>query len=43
MLKVATLNKNEKEKDSNKKWKECSVSLNRFQSNDVSDLKIIVN
>ena len=41
MLKVPTLNKNKKEKDDTKKWKGFSVSLNRFQLDDVIDLKII--
>ena len=39
---VPTLNKNKKEKDSTKKRKGFSVSLNRFELGDVSDLKIIV-
>ena len=41
MFKVPTLNKNKKEKDINKNWKGLSVSLNRFELDDVSDLKII--
>ena len=41
MLKVPTLNKKKKEKDDTKKWKGFSVSLNRFQLDDVIDLKII--
>ena len=28
-------------KDNTKKWKGCSVFLNRFELDDVSDLKII--
>ena len=38
---VPTLNKSKKEKDNAKKWKEFSVSLNRFELDDISDLKII--
>ena len=41
MFKVPTLNKNKKEEDNTKKWKRLSVSLNRFELDDVSDLKII--
>ena len=41
MFKVPTLNKNKKEIDNAKKWKGFSVSLNRFELGDVSDLKII--
>ena len=41
MFKVPTLNKNKKEEDNTKKWKRFSVSLNRFELDDVSDLKII--
>ena len=41
MLKVLTLNKNKKEEDNTKKWKRFSVSLNRFEFDDVGDLKII--
>ena len=41
MFKVPILNKNKKEKDINKKWKGLSVSLNRFELDDASDLKII--
>ena len=41
MFKVPTLNKKKKEKDNTKKWKEFSVSLNRFELDNVSDLKII--
>ena len=41
-FKVPTLNKNKKEKDSTKKRKGFSVSLNRFELGDVIDLKIIV-
>ena len=43
MFIVPTLNKNKKEKDSTKKWKGFSVFLNRFELDDVSDLKIIDN
>ena len=35
MFKVPTLNKNKKEEDNNKKWKSFSVSLNRFELDDV--------
>ena len=38
MFKVPTLNKKKKEKDSPKKWKAFSVSLNRIELEDVSDL-----
>ena len=38
---VPTLNKSKKVKDNAKKWKEFSVSLNRFELDDISDLKII--
>ena len=41
MFKVPTLNKNKKEKDITKKWKGFSVSLNRFELEDFSDLMII--
>ena len=41
MFKVPTLNKNKNEEDKTKKWKRFSVSLNRFELDDVSDLKII--
>ena len=41
MLKVPTLNKDKKEEDSTKNWKRFSVSLNRFELGDVSDLTII--
>ena len=41
MLRVPTLNKKKKEKDDTKKWKGFSVSLNRFELDDVIDLKII--
>ena len=40
MFKVPTLNK-KKKKDKTKKWKGFSVSLNRFELDDVIDLKII--
>ena len=40
-FKVPTLNKYKKEKDNTKKWNGFSVSLNRFEMDDVSDLKII--
>ena len=39
MFKVPTLNKYKKEKDNTKKWR-FSMSLNRFEMDDVSDLKI---
>ena len=42
MFKVPTLSKNKKEKGNTKKWKGFSVSLNRFELDHVSDLKIIV-
>ena len=41
MFKVSTLNKNNKEENNTKKWKRFSVSLNRFELDDVSDLRII--
>ena len=41
MFKVPTLNKNKKEEDNTKKWERFSVSLNRFEVEDVSDLMII--
>ena len=41
MFKAPTLNKKKKEKDNTKKWKGFSVSLNRFELDDVSDMKII--
>ena len=41
MLKVPTLNKNKKEEHNTKKWKRFSVSLKRFEFDDVGDLKII--
>ena len=42
MFKVPTLNKQKKEeKDNTKKWKRFSVSLNRFELDDVNDLEII--
>ena len=41
MFKVPTLNKNKKEEDNTKKWKRFSVSLSRFELDDVSDLTII--
>ena len=41
MLKVPTLNKDKKEEDNTKNWKRFSVSLNRFELGDVSDLTII--
>ena len=37
MFKVPTLNKKKKGKDNIKKWKGFSVSLNRFELDDVSD------
>ena len=40
MFKVPTMNKKKKEKDNTKNWKGFSVSLNRFELDDVSDLKI---
>ena len=40
MFKVPTLNKNKKEEDNTKKWKRFFVSLNKFELDDVSDLKI---
>ena len=42
MFTVPTLNKKKKEKNSTKKWKGFSMSLNRFELDDVIDLKIIV-
>ena len=41
MFQVPTLKKNKKEEDNTKKWKRFSVSLNRFELDDVSDLRII--
>ena len=41
MFKVAALNKKKKEKYNTKKWKGSSVSSNRFELGDVTDLKII--
>ena len=41
MPKVSTLNKKKKEKDDTKKWKGFSVSLNKFELDNVIDLKII--
>ena len=41
MFKVPTLNKNKKRKRNTKKWKGFSVSLNRFELDNVNDLKII--
>ena len=41
MFRAPTLNKKKKEKDNTKKWKGFSVSLNRFELDDVSDMKII--
>ena len=41
LFKVPTLNKKKKEKDKTKKWKGFSVSLKRFELDDVIDLKII--
>ena len=42
MFKDTTLKKkNKKEEDNTKKWKRISVSLNRFELDDVSDFKII--
>ena len=41
MFKVPTMNKSKKEKDNTKNWKRFSVSLNRFELDDVSDSKII--
>ena len=41
MLKVPTLNKNKKEKENTNKWKGFSVSVSRFELNNVGDLKII--
>ena len=41
VFKVPTLNKNNKEENNTKKWKRFSVSLNRFELDDVSDLRII--
>ena len=35
MCKVPTMNKNKKEEDNTKKWKRFSVSLNRFELDDV--------
>ena len=41
MFKVLALTKKKKEKDNTEKWKRFSVSLNRFELDDVRDLKII--
>ena len=41
MFKVPTMNKSKKEKDNTKNWKRFSVSLNRFELDDVNDSKII--
>ena len=41
MFKIPRLNKNKKENDNTKRWKGFSVSLNRFELDDVCDLKII--
>ena len=41
MFEVPTLNKNKKEEDNTKKWERFSVSLNKFELEDVSDLMII--
>ena len=41
MFKVPTMNKKKKEKDNTKNWKRFSVSLNRFELDDVNDSKII--
>ena len=41
MVKVPTMNKNKKQKDKTKKWKGFSVFLNRFELDNVRDLKII--
>ena len=42
MFKDTTLKKkNKKEEDNTKKWKRISVSLNRFELDDVSDFRII--
>ena len=41
MFKIPTLNKNKKEEDNTKKWERFSVSLNKFELEDVSDLMII--
>ena len=43
MFKVPTLNKNKKGEDNTKKWKGFLVSLNRFELDNASDLKIIFN
>ena len=40
-LKFQRLTKRKKEKDSTKKWTGFSVFLTRFQSDNISDLKII--
>ena len=42
MFEVPTLNKNKKEEDNTNKWKRFSLSLIRFELDDVSELKIIV-
>ena len=41
MFKVPTLNKNKKKEDNTKKSKRFSLPLNRFELDDISDLKII--
>ena len=41
MFKIPTLNKKKKEKGNTKKCKGFSVALNRFELDDVNDLKII--
>ena len=41
MFQVSTLNKSNKEKYNTKNWKRYSVSLNRFELDDMMDLKII--
>ena len=42
MFEVPTLNKNKKEEDNTNKSKRFSLSLIRFELDDVSELKIIV-
>ena len=42
MFEVPTLNKNKKEEDNTNKCKRFSLSLIRFELDDVSELKIIV-
>ena len=42
MFEVPTLNKIKKEEDNTNKWKRFSLSLIRFELDDVSELKIIV-